>query len=234
MAHPTSNNHNNHNTENSNNNNEVGRQQIEQSLETIIENLRRFTITIEEYSSESQSLIFEKINSLIKDYEQLDGVKNLYDVHVPFEIFDFIDQGKNPDLYIKTYLENCLRANEQTKGKIEAIEAYKNELDAQLSQLFPVEYAEYKSVSTDSIPTNNGTSGHDLHSSSNNIVHNGNTNVTIHLSTGAHSVYSCNNKRWSLAHPQIWFAFACNMPFCSHIAHKSLLFVAILPRIWLQ
>lgn len=36
----------------------------------------------------------------------------------------FIDQGKNPDLYIKTYLENCLKANEQTKGKIEAIQVH--------------------------------------------------------------------------------------------------------------
>lgn len=41
--------------------NEEGRQRIEGVLEDIIENLRRFTITIEEYSSESQSLIFEKM-----------------------------------------------------------------------------------------------------------------------------------------------------------------------------
>ncbi len=43
------------------NTNEGGRQVIEQTLEGIIENLRRFTITIEEYTSDSQSLVFEKM-----------------------------------------------------------------------------------------------------------------------------------------------------------------------------
>lgn len=178
--HANINNTNNHVGEGANN--EGGRQKIEQSLEDIIENLRRFTITIEEYTSESQNLIFEKINTLIRGYENLDGIRHLYDVHVPFEIFDFIDQGKNPDLYIKTYLENCLRANEQTKGKIEAIEAYKNELDSQLSQLFPTEYAEYKDLhgsdNGNHAPNNNGTDGSGSNNSSlYNMTHNGNSNI---------------------------------------------------------
>ena len=51
----------NHTGEGGTNNNEEGRQRIEQSIEDIVENLRQFTITIEEYSSESQNRIFEKM-----------------------------------------------------------------------------------------------------------------------------------------------------------------------------
>lgn len=51
-----------------------------------------------------------------------------------------------------------------------AFQSYKNELDDQLSQLFPTEYAEYKSADmSDGNHTNNGHG--------NNIVHNGNTNI---------------------------------------------------------
>ena len=33
-----------------------------------------------------------------------------------------IDEGKNPDLYTKELLEECVRRNERTKGKFEAIQ----------------------------------------------------------------------------------------------------------------
>lgn len=46
-------------------NNEEGRQRIEQSIEDVVENLRQFAITIEEYSSESQTRIFEKMYVLL-------------------------------------------------------------------------------------------------------------------------------------------------------------------------
>jgi hypothetical protein len=49
------------NNNTSNENGDGARHDIEQSIESIIEHVRRFIVTIEEYNSESQSLVFEKM-----------------------------------------------------------------------------------------------------------------------------------------------------------------------------
>jgi len=36
-----------------------------------------------------------------------------------------IDQGRNPDLYSKEALEKCIKMNEVSKGKIDALEVRK-------------------------------------------------------------------------------------------------------------
>lgn len=88
-------------------------------------------------------------NSLVHQFEELDKLRHGYNAEVPFEIFEyvlpyflsllshyslpsshylaklfysFIDQGRNPDLYIKESLDACLNANGRTKGKLDAIQ----------------------------------------------------------------------------------------------------------------
>eukprot|EP01111_Echinosteliopsis_oligospora_P017776 TRINITY_DN7831_c0_g1_i1.p1 TRINITY_DN7831_c0_g1~~TRINITY_DN7831_c0_g1_i1.p1 ORF type:complete len:148 (-),score=30.93 TRINITY_DN7831_c0_g1_i1:46-489(-) len=130
---------------------EEGRKRMEGHIEAIIDRLRCFTITIEEFSVDSQYLVFDNLNKLIQEYEGLENIRHLYDVPVPNQIFDYIDQGKNPDLFIKAALEGCLKANERTKGKIQALELFKDELSALLQEEFPAEFEEYKQKSSSTV-----------------------------------------------------------------------------------
>eukprot|EP00164_Ancoracysta_twista_P005593 GFYU01007671.1.p1 GENE.GFYU01007671.1~~GFYU01007671.1.p1 ORF type:complete len:133 (+),score=28.72 GFYU01007671.1:65-463(+) len=92
------------------------------------ETLYKLIVTAEEYTQECQQPYFDQINNLVKQLQSMEDKKYDYDVDIPIEIFKFIDNGKNPDLYIKDCLEGCLSTNQRVKGKVKAIENFREEL----------------------------------------------------------------------------------------------------------
>ena len=71
------------------------------------------------------------------------------DVKVPPEVFDYIDQGKNPQLYTKDCMEKALGENEGVKGKIDGYRRFKALLMLELSKVFNNEMAKYRSIRGD-------------------------------------------------------------------------------------
>ncbi|EFA86244.1 putative mediator complex subunit 10 [Heterostelium album PN500] len=119
-------------------------QELMLTVEELVEELRKTIIVVEEFQTQSQSLLFEKLGKIISLYRKVENQKNLFDnLEIPLEIFRVIDQSKNPDLYVKETLQNCLAANERTKGKIESIKSFKDELDGHIANAYPDEYKVY-------------------------------------------------------------------------------------------
>jgi mediator of RNA polymerase II transcription subunit 10 len=115
------------------NDNEDARMKLEVTLNNLIETIRQAEIVVEEFQQESQPILNSKMNQIIQLMQELDSIKNIYDVDIPAEIFEyeiiyyfgltflsFIDEGKNPDNYTKQRLEHCIKRNQATKGKINA------------------------------------------------------------------------------------------------------------------
>lgn len=73
----------------------------------------------------------------------------MQDVHVPFEVFDYIDNGKNPQLYTKDCIEKALTRNEEVKGKIDAYRKFKSNMVGELQKNFPNELNKYRAVRGD-------------------------------------------------------------------------------------
>ncbi|EGG20473.1 putative mediator complex subunit 10 [Cavenderia fasciculata] len=142
---------------NNNNNND-----LLQTVEDLVEELRRTIIVVEEFQNQSQPLLFERLNKIIGYYGKIESQKKQFDrAEIPLEIFNVIDQSKNPDLYVKETLQNCINANERSKGKIESIriillltiivsltpkkkKTFKDELDAHIKDTFSEEYNIFK------------------------------------------------------------------------------------------
>ncbi|XP_041422169.1 mediator of RNA polymerase II transcription subunit 10-like isoform X3 [Xenopus laevis] len=62
------------------------------------------------------------MNFLISGLQDIDKCRQqLHDITVPLEVFEYIDQGRNPQLYTKECLERALAKNEQVKGKIDTL-----------------------------------------------------------------------------------------------------------------
>ncbi|GAM21938.1 hypothetical protein SAMD00019534_051130 [Acytostelium subglobosum LB1] len=128
-------------------------QELLKTVEDLVEELNRSIIVIEEFQSQSQPVLFEKLGKIITLYKKVESQKDLFDnVEIPLEIFKVIDQSKNPDLYVKETLQNCLVANERTKGKIESIKSFRNELDQHMASAFPDEYKVYLEKKQDDQP----------------------------------------------------------------------------------
>lgn len=88
--------------------------------------------------------------SLVTGLQEIDKLKTqVNDVHVPLSVFDYIDQGKNPQLYTKDCIEKALNKNEEIKGKIDVYRKFKTNLMVELQKTFPNEVNKYRAIRKD-------------------------------------------------------------------------------------
>jgi len=123
---------------------------VESNLESFIEHVRQLGIIVSDFQPQGQTVLNQKINQLVTSLQEIDKTKNqIQDIQVPFEVFDYIDQGRNPQLYTKDCMEKALAKNEQVKGKIDSYRRFKSMLLAELSKAFSPEMAKYRAIRGD-------------------------------------------------------------------------------------
>ncbi|KAK2576930.1 hypothetical protein KPH14_005548 [Odynerus spinipes] len=109
---------------------------LETQLELFIENIRQIRIIVSDFQPQGQNVLNQKIQGLVNGLQEIDKLKSqVQDVHVPLEVFDYIDQGRNPQLYTKDCIEKALTKNEQVKGKIDAYRKFKANMLVELNRL---------------------------------------------------------------------------------------------------
>ncbi|XP_052063464.1 mediator of RNA polymerase II transcription subunit 10-like [Mytilus californianus] len=123
---------------------------LEQQLELFIETTRQVGIIVSDVQPNSQAVLNKKLNEMITGMQEVDKMKSqMADISVPLEVFDYIDQGKNPNLYTKDCLEKTLAKNEQVKGKIDNLKRFKASLLVELTKVFPNEINTYRALRDD-------------------------------------------------------------------------------------
>lgn len=120
---------------------------LETQLDSFIENVRQIKIIVGDFQPQGQQVLNHKIQAMVHGLQELDKLKSqVQDVHVPLEVFDYIDQGRNPQIYTKDCIEKALTKNEQVKGKIDSYRKFKSHLLNELNSSFPNELAKYRAV----------------------------------------------------------------------------------------
>ena len=112
--------------------------ELQQSIEEFIESSRQIGIMVSDFQPGCQDFLNSKINSLIENMQNIEKGKQLVaDIEVPLEIFQYIDQGRNPLLYTKDCLKRTLIKNEEVNAKIEAYKHFQTVLEQELKQELP-------------------------------------------------------------------------------------------------
>ncbi|KAM7311425.1 uncharacterized protein ISCGN_008332 [Ixodes scapularis] len=115
---------------------------LETNLEMFIENVRQLGIIVSDFQPQGQTTLNQKINHIVTLMQEVDKCKpQVQDIQVPLEVFDYIDQGRNPQLFTKDCMEKALAKNEQVKAKIESYRRFKALLLLELSKDFRQEMA---------------------------------------------------------------------------------------------
>ncbi|XP_062355921.1 mediator of RNA polymerase II transcription subunit 10 isoform X1 [Cinclus cinclus] len=101
---------------------------LEEHLEKFVENIRQLGIIVSDFQPSSQTGLNQKLNFMVTGLQDIDKCRQqLHDISVPLEVFEYIDQGRNPQLYTKECLERALAKNEQVKGKIDTMKVNQDE-----------------------------------------------------------------------------------------------------------
>ncbi|KAL7643725.1 UNVERIFIED_CONTAM: hypothetical protein RMT77_005731 [Armadillidium vulgare] len=122
-------------------------EQLENQLETFIENVRQIGILVSDFQPQGQQVLNLKLQNMITNMQDIDKLRTaVQDVHVPLEVFEYIDDGKNPQLYTKDCMEKALAKNEQVNGRIDSYKRFKALLLVELSHVFGNEINKYRAV----------------------------------------------------------------------------------------
>ena len=123
---------------------------LEENLERSIENVRQIQIIVSDFQPQGQPGLNQKLQQIVKDLQEVEKVgKKVQDIQVPLEVFDYIDSGRNPQLYTKDCMEKAHSKNEEVKGKIDAYRMFKARLLVELTHVFPKEMAVYRATRGD-------------------------------------------------------------------------------------
>ncbi|MCP9262066.1 Mediator of RNA polymerase II transcription subunit 10 [Dirofilaria immitis] len=121
--------------------------QLEQTLENFQENARQMGVIASDFTTRSQEPLNQKIHILISGLHELDHLKNQFvDVKIPLELLDYLDQGKNPQLYTRECLERTLNKNKEMNGKIEMYKKFRAMLMKELGEEMPNDMVLYRNL----------------------------------------------------------------------------------------
>ncbi len=122
-------------------------EQLEQTLELFIENSRHLCVLASDFQANSQPVLNQKIHTLVSGLQELDSAKDQFkEVSIPFELLQTVDDGKNPQLYTRNCVDRTRGKNYELNGKIETYKKFRAMLMKELSEEFPKQMMQYRSI----------------------------------------------------------------------------------------
>ncbi|OMJ21843.1 Mediator of RNA polymerase II transcription subunit 10 [Smittium culicis] len=110
------------------------RDKVEDLLLEITEALAEIGVTVYDYQPESELLLHERVDKLIKKFSLLNSLSKNLNLSIPAEILNCIEENINPELYNKDFLERTAAENQFLNGKSIAISKLSSSLRKSLSK----------------------------------------------------------------------------------------------------
>ncbi|RPB17574.1 hypothetical protein P167DRAFT_514813 [Morchella conica CCBAS932] len=113
---------------------------VDGHLRAVIETLYEISVGVYGYQGpESTDVLANQINKLSTQYGTLANAASKLppDVAVPREVIQYIEDGRNPDIYTREFVEIVVKQNQFMKGKMEAYRDFRDVLAEQIKVSFP-------------------------------------------------------------------------------------------------
>ncbi|ORX49083.1 hypothetical protein DM01DRAFT_18760 [Hesseltinella vesiculosa] len=95
-------------------------------------------------------------NTILGHFKSMDDLKDQLTEFVPEEVINFVENGKNPELFTQAFLSRAASENQFTNGKIQAVDDFRSLLSAEFAKSFPDLYTNTYSLDDDK-PEENST-----------------------------------------------------------------------------
>ncbi|KAI6660199.1 hypothetical protein LOD99_10477 [Oopsacas minuta] len=114
-------------------------------LEQMIVDTRTVGIMVDDFQSGNQARLNQNLNKIIDNLRMLDNLKgHLYDIMIPKDVLNYVDEGKSPELYNKDCLEKSLAKQEVVQAKVNIYKKLHDQLLKDLKEYYPEMVHAYK------------------------------------------------------------------------------------------
>ncbi|KAE8783411.1 mediator of RNA polymerase II transcription subunit 10b-like [Hordeum vulgare] len=145
--------------------------QVTGSIQKTLGLLHQLNLNVSSFSSASQLPLLQRLNTLVAELDTMQKLADGCNIQVPMEsllllccsllltlspelcvflivacVVTLIDDGKNPDEFIRDVLNNCIAKNQITKGKTDALKSLRKHLLEELEEAFPDDVEAYRQI----------------------------------------------------------------------------------------
>jgi mediator of RNA polymerase II transcription subunit 10 len=108
-------------------------------LQALIENLIELGVLVHDNQGtpQSHSALVHKTTHLVEQLSTLEAARDTADYPIPIDVISYIEDGRNPDVYTREFVELTAKSNARLKGKMQLFALLRDVLGAKLAAEFP-------------------------------------------------------------------------------------------------
>jgi len=134
---------------------------VDDRLKDVIQNLFEIQSAVHGYlGPETQQELIRKISHLTSSLSHLSTTAALLTTQIPPEIIEYVEDGRNPDIYTREFVELAQKGNQYLKGKTEAFASFRDVLAEEIAMAMPELKGDVEMVlqgrTTDGVKEENG------------------------------------------------------------------------------
>ncbi|CCK70269.1 mediator complex subunit NUT2 KNAG_0D05310 [Huiozyma naganishii CBS 8797] len=118
--------------------------QLEAEVAAVVESFIQLGVSVHDYpgTTEATQGMVTNLRRNVDRVRRLNEQANtpgsvLHKVQVPLEVVQYIEDGRNPDVYTREFVEAIPRANQYQRGKMLAVAHLRDSLSEKIAQEFP-------------------------------------------------------------------------------------------------
>lgn len=120
---------------------------VETHLKHLVQSL--YNLTVQSYDHQgplTTEAMKREITALITHLQSLSATASTLPISIPPEVIQYIEQGRNPDIYTREFVELVQKWNQKIKGKQEAFAQFRDVLAEEIGSAMPEVRGEVRRV----------------------------------------------------------------------------------------
>lgn len=118
--------------------------EVEDQLKDVIQGLYQVMVQVTQYDNvggqSSKEVVANELKSLSNTLKEIHTVSTASSTrlpHVPTELIQYVENGRNPDIYTREFVEVVRRGNQLMRGKLHAYESFRDILAGEMRTALP-------------------------------------------------------------------------------------------------
>lgn len=112
---------------------------LQEEISSIIETFVHLGVQVHDFqgTEEAKLGLANHINKTITKLREISQRNDLSNIMIPTDLLNYIQDGRNPDIYTREFVEVVRKINQYLNGKSLAFEKFRDILAASIKQEFP-------------------------------------------------------------------------------------------------